>query len=314
MAVSSAGMLVRRDLWDRLGGFAALFPGEGADTDFCWRARRAGNGWSSHLGRSSTTVVRPGPGCGRRPNCAAPAVSAPTHRGDHRLDPRAAMAPPVHRPAPPLVESCVVCSPCSAWPAPRLGRPERHHRGVVLVAVRRGRSAGRWFRQHRPVARTAPPPPHLGPASGRLAGDVPASARPRSASAVRTGHALRTTLLLVGGLALVCLLATWGLWFGDGRLLGGALQPAPDTGLDLLARFLSPWHEVGPGSPWRQRPHRPGRCRDTGLPRLGHRCPADPAAPGPRVGWARALPVTARGAAHASPGRRRRGVRLCPPR
>jgi GT2 family glycosyltransferase len=42
LAVSSAGMLVRRDIWERTGGFdpgMALF---GEDIDFCWRVHEAG--------------------------------------------------------------------------------------------------------------------------------------------------------------------------------------------------------------------------------------------------------------------------------
>jgi GT2 family glycosyltransferase len=42
LAVSSAGMLVRRDVWDQVGGFdpgMALF---GEDIDFCWRVHAAG--------------------------------------------------------------------------------------------------------------------------------------------------------------------------------------------------------------------------------------------------------------------------------
>jgi len=42
LAVSSAGMLVRRDVWDQVGGFdpgMALF---GEDIDFCWRVNQAG--------------------------------------------------------------------------------------------------------------------------------------------------------------------------------------------------------------------------------------------------------------------------------
>lgn len=42
LAVSSAGMLVRRDAWDALGGFSADFPMFGDDLDLGWRAARAG--------------------------------------------------------------------------------------------------------------------------------------------------------------------------------------------------------------------------------------------------------------------------------
>jgi GT2 family glycosyltransferase len=42
-AVNSAGMLVRRDVWENLGGFDPALPGSGDDVDFCWRNWLAGN-------------------------------------------------------------------------------------------------------------------------------------------------------------------------------------------------------------------------------------------------------------------------------
>jgi GT2 family glycosyltransferase len=42
-AVNSAGMLVRRDVWEHLKGFDPALPGTGDDVDFCWRNRLAGN-------------------------------------------------------------------------------------------------------------------------------------------------------------------------------------------------------------------------------------------------------------------------------
>ncbi|MGQ0842478.1 glycosyltransferase [Actinokineospora sp.] len=42
LAVSSAGMLVRRDLWERLGGFDRALPMLREDLDFGWRVNRAG--------------------------------------------------------------------------------------------------------------------------------------------------------------------------------------------------------------------------------------------------------------------------------
>lgn len=42
-AVNSAGMLVRRDIWEHLEGFDPALPGTGDDVDFCWRNRLAGN-------------------------------------------------------------------------------------------------------------------------------------------------------------------------------------------------------------------------------------------------------------------------------
>src|SRR5215471_3328826 len=42
VAVSSAGMLVRRDVWDEVGGFDAGLRLFREDTDFCWRVQAAG--------------------------------------------------------------------------------------------------------------------------------------------------------------------------------------------------------------------------------------------------------------------------------
>lgn len=42
-AVNSAGMLIRRDVWEQLGGFDPALPGSGDDVDFCWRNRLAGH-------------------------------------------------------------------------------------------------------------------------------------------------------------------------------------------------------------------------------------------------------------------------------
>ncbi len=42
LAVSSAGMLIRRDVWDQLGGFDANLSLFRDDIDFCWRVRAAG--------------------------------------------------------------------------------------------------------------------------------------------------------------------------------------------------------------------------------------------------------------------------------
>ena len=42
-AVNSAGMLIRRDVWELLEGFDPALPGSGDDVDFCWRNWLAGN-------------------------------------------------------------------------------------------------------------------------------------------------------------------------------------------------------------------------------------------------------------------------------
>ena len=42
LAVSSAGMLIRRDVWDQVGGFDPHLPLFRDDIDFCWRVHAAG--------------------------------------------------------------------------------------------------------------------------------------------------------------------------------------------------------------------------------------------------------------------------------
>lgn len=42
-AVSSAGMFIRRDAFEQLGGFDPALPGRGDDVDLCWRNRLAGH-------------------------------------------------------------------------------------------------------------------------------------------------------------------------------------------------------------------------------------------------------------------------------
>ncbi|MEV7607031.1 glycosyltransferase [Paenarthrobacter sp. NPDC089322] len=42
-AVNSAGMLIRRDIWEQLQGFDPALPASGDDVDFCWRNWLAGN-------------------------------------------------------------------------------------------------------------------------------------------------------------------------------------------------------------------------------------------------------------------------------
>ena len=43
LSVSSAGMLIRRDVWEELGGFDRALPLMRDDVDLCWRAHAAGH-------------------------------------------------------------------------------------------------------------------------------------------------------------------------------------------------------------------------------------------------------------------------------
>lgn len=72
-AVNSAGMLVRRDVWDALRGFDPALPSTGDDVDFCWRARLAGH----------RVVVVP---AARMQHVADRPENAPTPFAEHRAE------------------------------------------------------------------------------------------------------------------------------------------------------------------------------------------------------------------------------------
>src|SRR5262249_51664855 len=82
LAVSSAGMLARRDVWDEVGGFDPGMRLFREDTDFCWR--------------SSGAAV---PGCGANPALALhPHATPPAHREEPGPG-RRGTAPPAPGPA-----------------------------------------------------------------------------------------------------------------------------------------------------------------------------------------------------------------------
>ncbi len=91
LAVSSAGMLVRRDVWEALAGFDPSLPLFRDDLDFCWRAHRMGERVmvatdavihhreaSAHGRRADDIAPQPAPGRprGRRPRPARPGERA----------------------------------------------------------------------------------------------------------------------------------------------------------------------------------------------------------------------------------------------
>ena len=111
LAVSSAGMLVRRDVWNQLGGFDANLPLFRDDIDFCWRAHAAGYEVrvDHRRGGVPPRAVRPaGPQDARRPAairaCSTGAARCTCSRSTCRSGP------------------CSGCWP-AAWPGPWSARP-----------------------------------------------------------------------------------------------------------------------------------------------------------------------------------------------
>ncbi len=278
LAVGSAGMLIRRDVWDRLGGFDPSLRLFRDDIDFCWRVIAAGyrvklvTDAVVHHVEASARFCRPisvtgGPRAGR-----------PRH-----LDRRNALFVLfANLPAVPMFAA--VCrsvvgtllrtlilivgkQPGIAWDeltalASVLAHPLR------LLRARRRRGQGR--RRAYPVARSFIP---KGKTVGRiteiigtaLAGSQPA-AYSRAGRSSRAGgsseedeESLLTDsglaqrlitnpgVLTILGLTVIALVAERSLLRG-GWLGGGALVPVWGGSSDLWREYLAGYHDVGLGS------------------------------------------------------------------
>ena len=93
LAVGSAGMLVRRDVWDQVGGFDPGMPLYREDVDFCWRVQAAGyrvrvitDAVVYHVEASARkrrqASAAPRPRAGGPPQRAAGAAGQPAARAD----------------------------------------------------------------------------------------------------------------------------------------------------------------------------------------------------------------------------------------
>lgn len=272
MAVSSAGMLVRRDVWERLGGFDPQLPLFRDDLDFCWRVHRAGE--RVMVVTDAVLHHREASAHGRRMADLAP------HQ--HRADREAA----VH----------VLLAQSPAWASPFialrlfLGSAVRalvfllgkdfaaagDEVQAVLSIVRHPRHlADSRHRIHAtsvaPVSVVRSLRPHLSwqmrQAWEALLGIASTSGASSPTALVETGPSdeasdyldvsgsglvrrllVRPSVLMVVALLLFAAVAMRGLWWGDGVLQGGGLLPTPDGATDLWAMYTQAWHDVGPGS------------------------------------------------------------------
>jgi len=282
LAVNSAGMLVRRDVWDALGGLDPRLPFLRDDVDLGWRANLAG-----HRVVCTTDAVvhhveagargRRALGAGTRalrtdrehagyvllanlPLHLVPvavvsltagallralgllAGKLPVAAADEILALLAVLGRPDRLVAARDARRRTRVVPArAALPllAPRAAGVRRVIETASLVAGTRASEAvaGR----HRTLGRRATSAPATGPTSEDEE-DLPSW----GSGPVRR-LLLRPSVGLVLGLALLTLVAARGL-LGDGRLMGGALLPAPDTVAALWRSYVGVWHPVGVGS------------------------------------------------------------------
>lgn len=272
LAVDSAGMLVRRDVWDHLRGFDPTLPLYRDDIDFCWRATRAGIG----VAVVTDAVVYHAEAASRHRRTVHATASHP-RLADRRHGMYSLAANlPMGLAAFALLRN-VVTSVFRAigWVlAKQLGYAFDELAAVALVVARpdlvlRARAARRRLKRPWRQIRTLMPP--RGAAIKRVGERISAFSAGAAADSGRHSQAaidptadddeafgafeeapsaLRRVLshpglLLVVGLTLVALIAERDVL--GVKLAGGALLPAPDGAGDLWRSYLESWHPIGLG-------------------------------------------------------------------
>ncbi|MBT2409668.1 glycosyltransferase [Streptomyces sp. ISL-12] len=280
LSVSTAGMLVRRDVFEALGGFDRRLPLMRDDVDLCWRAHAAGH----RVLVAPEAVVRHAEAASRERravDCAGRTTASP-----HKVDKAGA----VHTL---LVNTRTAALP---WTLFRIvlgtllrtlaylvgkvpGQALDEVSGLLSVVLRPERIlAGRRVRGRPQIdkdeLRALFPPPGAtiratveqaaGSFTSRSDAEV-ASGAGRHGGAVESGPggddadfleieqfarlkriARKPGPVLFLALLLVSLAACRAL-LGGGALTGGALLPAPDGAGELWSRYADSWHAVGAG-------------------------------------------------------------------
>jgi GT2 family glycosyltransferase len=274
LAVGSAGMLIRADVWEQLGGFDPELRLFRDDVDLGWRAQRAG-----HRVVVAPRAVVHHAEAGARRRRSLDAITSSAHRADRGN----AMLVVLANSSPWMVPLIVLrllfgsigrvvlaligkdvgearAEAGAAWDV--FGHPGR------LRAARRRRAGARVVPDREVSRLLAPPGAQVRQLLENIAGLLTTSSAPEPGPrAAETGpgdddfddlgaqgpgvvgRALRRPgVLATLVVALVALLALRAL-LGPGRLLGGALLPAPDGIGTWWSDFLAPWHPVSIGSP-----------------------------------------------------------------
>ncbi|MGW2299000.1 glycosyltransferase family 2 protein [Streptomyces violaceorubidus] len=280
LSVSTAGMLIRRDVFERLGGFDRRLPLMRDDVDLCWRAHAAG----LRVLVAPEAVVRHAEAASRERravDCAGRTTASP-----HKVDKAGAvhtLLVNVRTAALPWVLLRVVLGTLLRTVAYLVGKVPGQAldeiRGLLGVLLRPERIiAGRRERGSPQVEKDElrplfpPPGATIRATVEQVAGDLFGSSDAEAAAgAGRHGGGIESgpggddadfleieqfarlkriarkpgpVLFLV--LLLVSLAACRAL-LGGGALSGGALLPAPAGAGELWSRYADAWHTVGTG-------------------------------------------------------------------
>ncbi|MGW7361191.1 glycosyltransferase [Streptomyces sp. NPDC054802] len=276
LSVSSAGMLIRRDVFEELGGFDRRLPLMRDDVDLCWRAHSAGH----RVLIAPDAVLRHAEAAARERrtvDCAGRSVASP-----HRVDKAGAvytLLTNTRGAALPYVLLRVVLGTMLRTLAYLVGKVPGQAvdevMGLFAVLLRPERVlAGRRRRSRRVVEaaelRSLFPPPGatvratIEQVVSNFGGSDADSGGSRH-GAVESGPggddadfmeieqfarlkkiARKPAPLLFAVLLVVSLVACRGL-FAGGALAGGALLPAPPDVFDLWGRYADGWHPIGTG-------------------------------------------------------------------
>ncbi|MFA1539730.1 glycosyltransferase [Actinomadura monticuli] len=262
LAVGSAGMLVRRDVWERLGGFDVEYGIFRDDLDFCWRVHAAG-----HRVVTATDAVVYHAEASRRGLREIGMTAEHPARRDRR---NALFTLLANQPLPAMLRAAAR----NVWASlvhalfllvtkrPGAAREELRALADVLRdpgRLRRARAAradGRT-RVHRTVRRFQPRWLVLRRAVEAASEYLAAHEREQEEqeddiTADEPGpirrFLARPGVLLVLALTAVAVAAERSLLTAAGRLGGGALVPAWGGASDLWEQYLAGWHPVGLGT------------------------------------------------------------------
>ncbi|MFD9522189.1 glycosyltransferase family 2 protein [Streptomyces sp. NPDC059979] len=281
LSVSTAGMLVRRDVYDDLGGFDRRLPLMRDDVDLCWRAQSAGH----TVLVAPDAVLRHAEASARERRTVD--CAGRTAAGPHRVDKAGAvytiLANSSGRALPYVLLRVLfgtVLRTLAYLVGKAPGQAVDEFTGLLATLLRPGRILAARKARRRPVVPAAelrplfpPPGASLRANAEQLAGYFGGDRDTDTAPAGRHGGGSILTApgedgdyavaeerfarlkriarnpapVLFALLLLVSLAACRGL-IGGGSLMGGALLPAPDSGPALWRAYTDGWHAVGTGS------------------------------------------------------------------
>ena len=272
-------MLIRRDVWDQLGGFDPNLPLFRDDIDFCWRAHAAGYERPGGHRRGGVPPRAVGPAdpegtaaAGGIRGCSTGAARCTCSPSTCRCRPMLGMVGsclasitgargllPAHQAAAqglgsPRRGGLAVAAPAAArWRARRRRAADRKH-GYAAAARPAAAGAGRWpGSPNQPrVCCPAARPTRAAGCTTRWSDEPATICRCPVTDSVIRRVLTSPGVLLFAGLAVVALVAERSLTgsgahrFGHAR--GGALVPAWGGAGDLWHEYLAGYHDAGVGS------------------------------------------------------------------